>query len=295
MVYSSLLSVGIVVRESSNNFWLDRLLASLESVHSGLPTPEVVLEEGAGLTKVEKKIRVFRRCRTPYLAMLEDDTEILVPGWAAMLVAAFQFCSRVGIVGPLEVGFGPSPNDAAQIARGQVVEAATLGGFCQLLNTTQPICWDVRIQTLDDLYLALLARSLGYRVMLTYATVVRHTKQPWAPDGIPPWEQTDRSRFGVGDAYYEKERHVQKRLSEGRLLLQLFGDLARQTLPQELMAVLEPTKVPTDVSGLSTRCTICQKAFTLNDDFVMVRASFPACLDCHREGKTQQRLSQETV
>jgi hypothetical protein len=50
-----------------------------------------------------------------------------------------------------------------------------------------------------------------------------------------PEQQTDRSRFGEGHSYYDAGKHTAKRKHEAKLMIETFGDLARMTLPPELI------------------------------------------------------------
>ena len=283
---SDLMTIGIVCKTSSENPWLERLLASIELIPSGLGClPEIIIEEGAQFTKVEKKIRVFRNCKTPYLLMMEDDTELVTPGYANAFLNSVVALPGVAIVGPAEVGFGITQEQAAPQLIHSVQDATNLGGFCMFLDTRFGICWDARVQTIDDLQLCLAARIQGRRVLRCLATAVRHTKEPWLRDGIPAWEQGDRRRYD--EEQYGKESHQKKRLAECRLLLDWYGDLARQSVPMELMAILEPQRVPVDgVTQIAPGCTDCHKSLTMQDSYVMFQSSYPLCVDCFLKRRT---------
>ena len=270
--------IGVAVRQCEGNPWLDRLLASLQSVPCGVPNTMVRIEEGALLTKVEKMLRLRRFCDARYLCVLEDDTEVVTPGWLrAMLDVAKQ--TGAALVGPGEVAAGASAEDiAAHMETGGVArETTNHPGFCLLVDCEVPAAtWDVRCQTLSDLWISLATRAAGHRLVLTTGALLRHTKEPWARDGVPPWEQGDRSRFGEGDAYYQRERHNAKRLLEAHLMLDTFGDLARGTLPQELLAAIEP--------GLSEcvvtpGCAGCRRKLAEGERWVMSSRG-PLCFPC---------------
>jgi hypothetical protein len=122
----------------------------------------------------------------------------------------------------------------------EVQEITNAAGFCMLIDRESGIEPDVRVQTMDDLWLSLVARARGYRITRSLATIIRHSKQPWAPDDKAPWEQEDRSRFGKDHPYYQRERHEAKRRLEAKLMIKQFGDLARITLPKELLPWADP-------------------------------------------------------
>ena len=56
-----------------------------------------------------------------------------------------------------------------------------------------------------------------------------------AIESMSPWEQADRSRWGEGNSYYSKERFDAERRSEARLLVEQYGEMARMTLPPDLL------------------------------------------------------------
>lgn len=273
---SSLATIAVAVRSRQENPWLDRLLASLQQHAPGLPRTQVVVEEGAVLTKVEKLNRLLRHAPSRYVCLLEDDTQAVHPGWLAGLLDGLLAAPGAALAGPLECRDEPTPEQVAAALQSAVGEAASLPGFCLLVDREADLFFDVRVQTLSDLYLSLLARSRGYRCVRAGTALIRHTKAPWLRDDLAPWEQQDASRFGKDDAYYQQDRHQAKRVRESRLLLDQFGDLARQTLPPELLAVIEPSgQGPATQPG----CTKCQRAVVVGEDWVMTGAG-PVCLPC---------------
>jgi hypothetical protein len=274
-----LIEVGIVVRSRKGNPWLERLLASLQSVENGFTNIAVRIEEGEILTKIEKKIRLFRNSTAKYLCFLEDDTEVLLPGWLHSMVNVASVDPTIAIVGPQEVkALGVSEVALQQELRAECSEVLCLGGFCQLLHREllDP-GWDPRISRMDDLYLCLLARSRGYRVVLNKQAIVRHTKQPWAPDDLAPWQQGDRSRFGETDSYYQQTAHQAARIHETKLLVDQFGDMARAVLPRELLAVVEPDSL--EVNMIYPSCTKCDLRLTPPAQYVMGENG-PLCFEC---------------
>lgn len=272
-------AVGIICRSTTDNPWFDRLQHSIEQVPSGLGARTIV-EQGPLFTKVEKKIRLVAACDADYLIYLEDDTEVLLPEWVTALLRPFFALPNVAVVGPLEAGYTVGVEEAEEMCRPQVAEMVTLGGFCMALNLRLlGTPWDVRVQTMDDLWVCLRARNLGYRVVRTHETVVRHTKMPWAEDGTPPWQQGDRSRFGENDAYYQQEAHRRKRLGEARFLIEQFGDMARQALPPELLAVLEPERVPVGLPSVQAVCSGCHQPIDPTKPWVM-DPDRPFCVAC---------------
>lgn len=230
---SNLVDIGISVRTSENNPWLDRLLASLETKSAGI-LADVYIEKGEQLTKVEKRVRLFRRSSARYLVLLEDDTEILHDGWLVNLIARMSAFPNIAVMNPAETRYAAEEvpeealNDLTQ-------ELSYCCGFCMVVDRESGIEPDVQVQTLDDLWLSLAARARGWRCARTEAVIVRHSKQPWASDDVMPEQQADRSRFGEGDSYYDSMKHSLKRRYEAKLMIETFGDLARMTLPKELI------------------------------------------------------------
>ena len=272
-----LASIGVAVRTCADNPWLDRLLASLERHPPGLPNVEVLVEEGARLTKVEKLNRLLRAAPGRYVAILEDDTEVLHPGWLMNLIAGAQ-AARAALAGPLEATAGPTEAEATAVLKNTVTELSNLAGFCLLVDRDAGLFFDVRCQVISDLYLSLLARARGHRLAQVGAAILRHTKMPWAPDGTPPWDQSDRSRFGEGDAYYAQARHQAQRQRDAWFLIAEFGDLARATLPKELLAVVEPEAVD-DWLASQPGCWRCRKQLPYGEEWVMTRNG-PECFAC---------------
>ncbi len=235
---ADLVDVGASVRSADGNPWFDRLRASVFAKAAGVEF-DFLVEQGTLLTKVEKRVRLMRRSRARYLCILEDDTEVLHDGWLLNMVSRMSSLPNVAVMNPAETRVPPEdvPPDALADETQEVVSCA---GFCMLIDRMAGLEPDVRVQTLDDLWLSLAARARGWRCARTAATLVRHSKQPWASDDLAPWEQGDRSRFGEGDAYYERDRHEAKRRWEARLMVEQFGDLARLTLPPELLPWADP-------------------------------------------------------
>ena len=168
--------------------------------------------------------------------IMEDDTEVIHDGWLALLLAMMTSVPGVACVSPQETR--AAVPEAGLVYEGHA-ELLMVPGFCFLLDREAKPWWDVRVQTMDDLYLSLRLRSRGWRLGVCGQSVVRHTKQPWASDDLPPHMQADRSRFGAGADYYDPERHERKRLQESMFLIRHFGELARQTIPKELMACIQ--------------------------------------------------------
>jgi hypothetical protein len=232
----SLVDVGITVRSAQSNPWLDRLLASLNTTAAGVPY-RLMVEEGEHFTRTEKRMRLLRRSDAPYLCVMEDDTECVQPGWLLTLVCTLTTLQGFATVSPQETrALVP---EAGLVADGHVAEALMTPGFCYVLNRAADLGWDHRISTMDDLYLSLLARSRGWRLGVVGGAVVRHTKEPWLRDDLPPHMQPDRSRFGVGADYYDPERHERKRLAEAKYLVEVFGSVAWSTIPRELRDALQ--------------------------------------------------------
>lgn len=277
-----LASICIAVRSRAQNPWLDRLLASLQRHPTGLPRTDLLVEEGDFLTRVEKLNRLLRHAPGRYVALLEDDVEVLHSGWLAGLVIGMQVTPGIALAGPLEVGPNFDEAQAPGALQSGALEISNLPGFCLVADREAGLTFDVRCQTMSDLQISLAARARGWRLAKIGAAVLRHTKEPFSRDAIPPEFQTDRSRFGDNDAYYETRRHQAKRLAEARLLLAEYGDLARQTLPKELLAVVEP-----DAGGWTESqpgCWTCRQKLPPGDEWVMTRNG-PQCFPC-RFGKT---------
>jgi hypothetical protein len=195
---------------------------------------DVFIEKGEQLTKVEKRIRLFRRSQAKYLVILEDDTEILHDGWLVNLIARMSAFPNIAVMNPAETRH-PAEDVLDDVLNDLTQELSSCCGFCMVIDRESGIEPDVRIQTLDDLWLSLAARARGWRCARTEAAIIRHTKQPWASDDMTPEQQADRSRFGEGHSYYDSGKHTAKRKYEAKLMIETFGDLARMTLPPELI------------------------------------------------------------
>lgn len=235
---SSLVDVGVCCRTTDENPWFDRLMGSLKTRQAGLPV-DILVEAGKELTKVEKRLRLFRRSSARYICLLEDDTEVLHDGWLLTMLGHMSNVLNCAMMNPLETrdALVAVPDG---VLENEVDELTNVSGFCLLVDRMSGVEPDVRVQTMDDLWMSLAARAKGWRVGRSKAVLVRHSKQPWASDDVAPWEQGDRSRFGEGDGYYERERHEAKRRLEARLMVETFGDLARLTLPKELLPWADP-------------------------------------------------------
>ena len=229
----NLVDVGVTCRTSDANPWLSRLLASLESKSAGM-LADVFIEKGEQLTKVEKRVRLFRRSQSRYLVILEDDTEILHDGWLVNLIARMSAFPNIALLNPAETRH-PVEDVPDEALNDLTQELSYCCGFCMVIDRDSGIEPDVRVQTLDDLWLSLAARAKGWRCARTEAAIIRHTKTPWASDDVLPEDQTDRSRFGEGHSYYDSGKHTAKRKQEAKLMIETFGDLARMTLPPELI------------------------------------------------------------
>lgn len=246
-----IVDIGITVRSQTDNPWLARLLESLNAVSPGIPAT-LLLEDGEHLTRVEKRMRLLRRSTARYICIVEDDTEAIQSDWLLHLLRA------MGNAPPGTALISPQETRDAFIVPGllkdELVEVLLTPGFCYLMDRDAGLTWDPRVQTMDDLYLSLLARTKGYRLGLCGSAVVRHTKQPWLRDDLPPWEQGDRSRFGEADAYYQHEAHERKRLAEVRILLEQFGPVAWAMVPPELQRCLDyPGGATSTIIGVPSR------------------------------------------
>lgn len=233
-----LVDIGITIRTAADNPWFDRLMASLKARAAGVPA-DILVEQSPELTKVEKRVRLLRRSQARYLCLLEDDTEVMHDGWLLNLVSRMGTSPNVALMNPAETR-QPPEDVPASLLRDQVEEVTNACGFCMVLDREAGLEPDVRVQTMDDLWLSLAARAKGWRIVRNHAVIVRHSKLPWAADDLAPWEQGDRSRFGEGHAYYEQARHEAKRRHEARLMVEQFGDLARLTVPKELLPWADP-------------------------------------------------------
>lgn len=233
-----LVDIGITIRTTDENPWFERLMASLKARRAGVPA-DILVEAGKELTKVEKRLRLFRRSTAKYLCLLEDDTEILHDGWLLTMIGHTSDILNCAIMNPLETreALVTVPDG---VLENEVDELTNVAGFCLLVDRVSGVVPDVRVQTMDDLWMSLAARAAGWRVGRSKQVLVRHSKQPWASDDAAPWEQADRSRFGEGDGYYKREQHEAKRRVEARLMVETFGDLARLTLPKELLPWADP-------------------------------------------------------
>jgi len=194
--------VGAVSRHGPDrNPLLKRLVESLTKVDPGMPCV-LQFEIGEEYTKAEKRQRLFVSARSrnaPFCCVLEDDTEILQAGWLKALVNTALHVDGSGIVNPLESKNGVSILNPQ--AKGRIIEAPNLFGFCMLYNLAwEPRC-DPRITFLDDLAMCLQCRAAGYRLVHCGGATVRHSKEPFLRGDKPPWKEKDREGWGKGNAY----------------------------------------------------------------------------------------------
>lgn len=230
------LIIGIVSRQGPDkNPLIKRLLKSMNEKDPGIPV-HIQVEIGEQFTRGEKRQRIFnlaQRRGVPYVIMLEDDTELVVNNWAAHLMSTAATGNDIGMVNPAETRDGLRPNNPA--IQHKVIEAPNLYGFCILYTMDWHPFYDPKITWLDDMAMSLQCRSKGKRLAVCGVTMVRHTKEPFLADTKPPWEQADRSRWGEGNSYYSKEQFDAERKAEAQLLIQQYGEMARMTLPADLM------------------------------------------------------------
>jgi hypothetical protein len=228
--------VGAVSRHGPDrNPLLKRLVESLTKVEPGIPAV-LQFEIGEEYTKTEKRQRLFVSARSrnaPFCCVLEDDTEILQAGWLKALVNTALHVDGAGIVNPLESKNGVSILNPQ--AKGRIIEAPNLFGFCMLYNLAWAPRCDPRITFLDDLAMCLQCRAAGYRLVLCGAATVLHSKEPFLRDDKPPWEQKDRDRWGQGNAYYDEKVFTAQRIREAAILLEDYGDMAEMVMPPELL------------------------------------------------------------
>ena len=166
--------------------------------------------------------------------ILEDDTEVLHDGWLVNLICRMSTFPNTAILNPAETRH-PVEEVPEEALNDLTQEVSYCCGFCMVIDRESGIEPDVRVQTLDDLWLSLAARKAGWRCARTEATIVRHTKAPWGSDDAQPADQPDKNRWGADSDYYDSDKHHRKRIHEARLMIQTFGDLARMTLPKELV------------------------------------------------------------
>jgi len=176
---------------------------------------------------------VVRNC------ILEDDTEVLEDDWLVRLLQPMLFGDVLGMVNPMESKDGLTP--CAPQLKGQVLEAAQCYGFCILFDLSWEPRYDPRITWLDDLAMSLQCRAAGRRVVMAGVTMIRHSKEPFLRDDQPPWVQQDRSRWGSDSSYYNQNAFDAERRAEAALLVQQYGDMARMSLPPELLLNQVPT------------------------------------------------------
>lgn len=231
---SRLVDIGISIRSAEENPWYDRLMSSLQVKKLGVHA-EILVESAPELTKVEKRLRLFRRSSARFLCLLEDDAEILHDHWLLRMLSHMSVLDRMAVLNPQETRHSLSQEATEELLTDEVQEVTNVAGFCLLIDRESGVEPDVRVQTMDDLWMSLQARARGWRIGRSKGALVRHSKAPWAADDLAPWQQEDRSRWGNGHAYYERDRHEAKRRLEARLIVETFGDVARLTLPKELL------------------------------------------------------------
>jgi hypothetical protein len=228
--------VGVVSRQGPDkNPLMKRLLKSMNEKDPGISI-HVQVELGEQFTRGEKRQRIFnlaKRRMVDYVIILEDDTEIVVNNWAVHLVTTASNGNDIGMVNPAETRDGLRATNPA--IQGKIIEAPNLFGFCILYSMDWNPVYDPKITWLDDMAMSLQCRSRGKRLAVCGGTMIRHTKEPFVRDDQPPWMQKDRSRWGEGNAYYDKERFDTERKSEAKLLIDQYGEMARMTLPPELL------------------------------------------------------------
>ena len=233
-------AIGIASRVGpKDNPLLKRCIESITSTDPGIPF-EMRIETGGPFTRGEKRQRIFnwaKQNNVQFVCILEDDTEMIQPGWLLSLVIPCISEPMVGMVNPLESRNGTYPGGAPNV-QNIVREAVTMFGFCILYNMVWDPVYDPMVTHLDDLGMALLCRSKGYRLAITGHTTVRHSKEPFFSDEIAPWDQEDRERWGDQSVYYQKDKHFEARLIESQHLIARFGDMATTTLPSELVEEL---------------------------------------------------------
>ena len=228
--------VGAVSRHGPDrNPLLKRLVESMQKVDPGIPAI-IQVEIGPDYTKAEKRQRLFvsaraRGCR--FACVLEDDTELIQAGWLQALVSAAILVDGAGIVNPLESRDGATILNP--VAKGRILEAPNLYGFCMLYSLDWAPRVDPRITFLDDLEMSLQCRAAGYRLAVCGRATVRHSKEPFLRDNKPPWEQKDRERWGDGNAYYDEGAFTAQRVREAAILLEDYGDMAEMVMPPELL------------------------------------------------------------
>ena len=247
-------SIGIASRLGLNeNPLLKRCVESITNVEAGIPF-ELRVEIGGIFTRGEKRQRIFnwaKQSGTRFVCILEDDTEILQPGWLGALVMLCIAEPMVGMVNPLESRDGTYPGGPQEM-QNVVTEAGKLYGFCILYNMSWDPVYDPLVTHLDDLGMSLLCRSKGYRLATTGHTTVRHSKEPFLSDKTPPWDQGDRERWGDRSVYYQKDKHFDARLIEAQHLINRFGDMATTSLPSELVEELRKRLTREDRSEVVT-------------------------------------------
>lgn len=228
--------VGVVSRQGpKENPLMKRLLESVRARRPGLGMV-VQVEVGERATRGEKRQRIFTLAKQQglrYCCILEDDTEILEDDWLVKLLQPMVFGDIIGMLNPMESKDGMVPV-APQLA-GQVIEHVQCFGFCIAYDLSWNPVYDPKITWLDDLAMSLQCRAAGRRVATAGVTMVRHSKEPFLRDDLPPWEQQDRSRWGEGNSYYQQDTFMTERKAEAQLLIAQYGEMARLSLPPELL------------------------------------------------------------
>jgi hypothetical protein len=143
------------------------------------------------------------------------------------------FGDLVGMVNPLESKDGMMP--VAPQLKGQIIECVQCYGFAILYDLDWGPVYDPKITWLDDLAMSLQCRAAGRRVLTAGFTTVRHSKEPFLRDDQPPWQQQDRSRWGADSTYYQESAFNAERKAEAQLLIERYGEMARLSLPSELL------------------------------------------------------------
>lgn len=228
--------VGVASRQGpQQNPLMKRLMESLQKHRPGV-NMAVQIEVGEQYTRGEKRQRIFTLAKThgvKYVVILEDDTEVLEDDWLVRLLQPMLFGDVLGMVNPMESKDGLTP--CAPQLKGQVLEAVQCYGFAILYSLDWEPRYDPRITWLDDLAMSLQCRAAGRRVVMAGVTTIRHSKEPFLRDDQPPWVQQDRSRWGSDSSYYNQNAFDAERRAEAAILVQQYGDMARMSLPPELL------------------------------------------------------------
>jgi len=227
---------GIATRQVKGNPHFERCINSLRKTDPGVDMT-LITEAGEFFTRGEKRQRIFEQAKlgdVRYVCILEDDTEILDDSWLWKMIATCLLGTVVGLVNPLEARYG-SDEPVEKNATGTIVDTTNAFGFCMLYDMQWQPRHDPRISYLDDFAMSMQCRSAGYRIVRSGLTVVRHTKQPFASDDTPPWDQQDRERWGEDSIYYQADKFFERRVEEAELLIAEYGEMAAWAMPRDLL------------------------------------------------------------